>query len=96
MVSEVSEEKLIVYPNPTSGQVTVKINFQESGNLEFRLFNSMGENIYSRQSDAKTGNELYNIDLKSFPTGVYFLEVIFQGNSQETNAERNVIKILKN
>lgn len=77
-----------VYPNPSSGMLTVNYSSKENTNLNIQLTNVEGQIIYSEQ---KQMNGIYNqnIDFSSLSKGIYFLEII-------TNKETLVKKIVLN
>ena len=76
-----NREKICIYPNPTNGKFSLR--YEGSGiykgavqDIKLDIYNSLGEKILT-QDDLKQQNE-YEIDLTSFPAGVYFLS-IFDG-----------------
>lgn len=58
-------EKLDVYPNPTTGKISIK----ESGEVTF--YNSIGEIIYHQMCSSSNSQ----IDLSAHPNGIYFLHL---------------------
>jgi type IX secretion system substrate protein/beta-propeller repeat-containing protein len=77
-----------VYPNPSTGTLTVNYSSKEITSLNVQLTNIEGEIIYSEQ---KQLNGIYNqnLDFSSLAKGIYFLEII-------TNKETLVKKIILN
>ena len=76
-----SSEKICIYPNPTSGKFSIR--YEGSGiykgavqEIKLDIYNFLGEKIFTR-AGLNLQNE-YDIDLTSFPAGVYFLS-IFDG-----------------
>jgi len=63
-----------IYPNPTSGWVTVS-NIQENTNLV--LFDVHGQEVYQ----VKNASNLSKINLEGFPKGVYMLKMINLGGA---------------
>jgi len=76
------ENPLILYPNPSTGKVTVEINNCKINALEIN--NAIGEMIYRI-----TGKDLnyVSIDLSSFPKGIYLITV----NSKDKVFKSNLI-----
>jgi hypothetical protein len=75
-----------VYPNPTEGELQLKISDSNLKNLTYQLFDVNGKNLASQSINlAETA-----ISLKNFNKGVYFLAVLKQ-NKQIKN-----FKIIKN
>ncbi|MBR9920369.1 MAG: DUF1028 domain-containing protein [Bacteroidetes bacterium] len=66
--SEVQNQKLKVFPNPTTNNLEISLNLEEAANLN--LFSISGELLYSQPF---SGQE--NIDLSSYPAGVYVLQL---------------------
>ena len=60
---------VIVYPNPTSDQITIQL--ATNNNYKILILNALGQFIYTK--DAEINNSL---DLINFDSGLYFLKVI--------------------
>ena len=75
-----------VYPNPTEGELQLKISDSNLTNLTYQLFDVNGKNLSSQ----KINQEETAISLKYLNKGVYFLSVLMQ-NKQLKN-----FKIIKN
>ncbi len=75
-----TEHDLKIYPNPTSGNLSLNIYTE----CEVQLMNTSGELLLSKSYFPGT----YNLNLSNLPAGIYFLEV--------RNTEGlNILKILK-
>ena len=78
-------EKLNVIPNPTSGQFTVKLIKTNTGNpsgaspkaKDIYVYNDFGQLIYHTQ----TIEDADNINISSYPPGIYLLRVIDNGKA---------------
>ena len=69
-VTELIEEKIKIYPNPTNGFINI-----ESEELQIKLvevYNAMGQLVYKNLNTQ-------NIDLEKFPNGIYFLKIDING-----------------
>jgi hypothetical protein len=62
------EERLNVYPNPTTGLVTIDNTRFNGGSYEIAVFDPIGKLIV-------TGKNLNLIDLSAYENGIYFLQV---------------------
>lgn len=62
----IDESNISIFPIPSSGIVNIKPNFQ--GNFLVKFYNSMGQILINQ-------NNLREIDISSFNTGVYFLTI---------------------
>ncbi|MCU0444436.1 MAG: T9SS type A sorting domain-containing protein [Microscillaceae bacterium] len=66
---------LRVYPSPTTGRITVKLESSMVGKYQMSLIDLQGKTYELKQAD-KDGKELEeSIDLTQFANGLYFLEV---------------------
>ncbi|RLD17908.1 MAG: hypothetical protein DRI69_11295 [Bacteroidetes bacterium] len=86
-ISQVFEEdKLRIYPNPTNGKFTVRIESSHVYIKEVTLHNSIGQTIFKYQTN--TNQSTYTHDLTSYPAGIYFALV---KNSIDQLAIRKII-----
>jgi len=77
-------EDITIYPNPTTGKITVTNLPQETTRIT--VYNVLGELVHDQQMN---GSNDHVIDLTGFPRGLYFLQV-FQ---EETTLKRKIIKL---
>ncbi len=68
-------EAFEVFPNPNRGLFTVEITAMPAEELEFRLFNLIGQQLQSYESDFKSGHWQQNINATNLPSGIYLLEL---------------------
>jgi alpha-tubulin suppressor-like RCC1 family protein len=66
-----------VYPNPTTGLVTLRFNQLPTENAEIEVYNILGKQMQSLVS----GEEIIDIDLSAYPKGVYFIHISGNGFS---------------
>lgn len=71
------DESIILYPNPTSGTVSIKLTPETSStSFEIHVFD-----IYGQLIDVMTGKSEKNcIDLSTYATGVYLIKLVSSGN----------------
>lgn len=78
------KKDIIIYPNPTKGNVFIKGEFTPNTNLI--LYNTLGQKIFSKTiKHAKDGY----LNLQMFPTGIYYLEFI---NSNTKTRKKLIIR----
>jgi predicted MPP superfamily phosphohydrolase len=80
-VSKPLTDKFIIYPNPTTGKITIEKNL--NGTTSFTINNIEGKNVLIGQA-----SELKEIDLGNLPAGVYYLNL----KSQNTTLVTKIIK----
>ncbi len=73
-ISETEKFDLRVYPNPSSENFTFSYNSDASGKLDFRMLNSLGQEVWNHQTSGQTAGT-HQIDTRSLATGVYTLVV---------------------
>ncbi|MCP4439594.1 MAG: T9SS type A sorting domain-containing protein [Aureispira sp.] len=56
-----------IYPNPMQTQATVVIDSENIENIQFKLYNTMGQLVYEKQSAVST----FQIEAKNLPQGIY-------------------------
>ena len=66
-----------VYPNPSSGLVTIKLNEESNEDLEVKVLNSMGQIVYT-YSYSKYDSEL-KLNLDHLNNGLY--HIVVQGSN---------------
>lgn len=76
-------DRLIVYPNPTEGFVTVKNENLTSGELE--VYDSLGKRLISQT----ISREETQLDLSSFSQGIYFVKIV-------SGSKSGIKRIVKN
>jgi PKD repeat protein len=78
-------ENFRLFPNPNSGAFVVEMNGIPQEEVEFVLFNAIGQQIKREMADFGTGNLLRNFDYGNLAAGMYTLRV--QANGQAMYAK---------
>lgn len=80
-----------VYPNPVAD--VLKISFKSSRNSKvmISLFNNIGKQVYSQESNVEPGNNMFTIDVrsKSIESGIYFVQLLAE---KEVLTKKLIIK----
>lgn len=73
MVTETNQEDILIYPNPTSGKITLEGRSSEL--KEFTLFNALGADITAFVSfnPDRTGTKI-DLDLSALPPDIYLIK----------------------
>lgn len=79
---------VIVYPNPVSDQLTIKIQDSENDNLIFSIYNQAG-GLVKRESRATNLTCEFKFDVSNFESGLYYFVV--KNNSGKHTYFRNFI-----
>jgi hypothetical protein len=71
------QDNIKIYPNPTSQNITVSIDFKNHSNLELAIYDVVGKNVYEYQAKNQYFHGLQNFDfnLNNLKKGLYFVEV---------------------
>lgn len=78
--------KMVVYPNPTTSSLQLKITNSDLENLSFQLFDIKGKLL----NQAKINSEITTFSLESLPKAAYLLRVM------SNTSELKTFKIIKN
>ncbi len=77
LAGQAGEQQITIYPNPSTG----KFNFQPKNLTEpttVEIYNMLGEQVYSLANASKS---LTQLDLRSQPTGIYFINIKTEAKS---------------
>lgn len=80
-LSEIGE-KIIVYPNPTSDDVHMKMTFDKIMPVKVRLTDSNGRLLWNKKYVGQNMDE--STSFRNLPNGNYFLNFSFDNNSKQT------------
>ena len=70
-----SQQELIIYPNPTKGPITIKLNNLKTEPLEFIIYNSLGQSI----EKFKLNSNSSQINLSHLSNGFYYYSIKNKG-----------------
>jgi hypothetical protein len=74
---------LNVYPNPTSGLLTVEFNLEQANDLTLKITDVAGRTISEEALDAAPGINRYEVDLTEVRKGMYMLYLTNSEGEQE-------------
>lgn len=81
---------LNIFPSPSEGQLTIEFFLSENKKVAVELFNSLGQKMkISNTAEGTQGLNSIQLDVLSLPNGIYFAQLLFEGNPVTT--ERFVI-----
>jgi hypothetical protein len=73
-----------LYPNPTSGELHVRLrNTLSENEITIYLLNSLGETVLVRKGTAVKGSNIYDFDLSTYAPGVYYVRLVHNNGGDE-------------
>jgi hypothetical protein len=74
---------IVISPNPATGEVRIHLQLQESATASIRISNVAGAVMESRElGHLAAGLNEIPLEVKSWPSGVYFFELRWAGNGR--------------
>jgi hypothetical protein len=74
LVQPTAEDQLHIYPNPSSGSISVDFKMAQPGNASFDLLDTRGRHIRSLgHQDLPAGKQTLTFSLETLPNGIYLL-----------------------
>ncbi len=70
---------LDIFPNPNQGQFTVRIAMEQSQDLELKVVNLMGQEVYQHREGNVGTQWTHQINLGEVASGIYLLELKAEG-----------------
>ncbi|MEO5569738.1 MAG: kelch repeat-containing protein, partial [Bacteroidia bacterium] len=67
--------ELLVFPNPTNSSLTISFQSSSKQNIELRIYNTLGKQIYLEKAAIASGKFEKEINVKKLSDGIYFLQV---------------------
>ncbi|MBL4715904.1 MAG: hypothetical protein COC01_10335 [Bacteroidetes bacterium] len=67
--------QLFIYPNPSKNILNVEFNASTSEQLNFNLFNIVGEEVLAQKEVSKVGANHFSISTTGLTPGIYFLQL---------------------
>lgn len=83
-----------VFPNPTSGKISITVDAKNNGPVLIRLYNLSGMVVLSVNDEAVTGPNTFDLDIGNFETGIYLLGYTFfysSGASESGSVKINLV-----
>jgi len=75
-ITTLSEDNtLLIYPNPSDGQFTVSFTAYTKQSYKLKLFNALGQLVYTKDLLDVSGTISQQIDVSTYPKGIYMLSL---------------------
>jgi hypothetical protein len=68
-------DDVMVYPNPSNGQFSIKYNANNNDINQVRIYNIVGQIVFYQNYDVSIGLNTITIDIGKFGQGIYTLEL---------------------
>jgi hypothetical protein len=81
----------VVYPNPTTGNLTVVKYFSGSSQISIRILDLKGEELYSKNFSAFPGKNTFSIEFTGY-TGTAYLEISTENGENDV---KNIVILSK-
>lgn len=82
-VDEISREDLVIFPNPTDGELNVQFDRSVSGEMELSITDLSGKQVQGSKVMTQPGTNLVIVETKNLSAGMYLLNVT-EGISKKT------------
>ena len=66
-----------VYPNPTDGLVNISFDKIIEQNINIRLVDAFGKEVYRKQFNVSFETSIIDFDISNYPKGVYSIAIGF-------------------
>ena len=76
VVVSVFTDNIKIYPNPNKGIFNIITDDLQTGNIELKIFNSSGQQVFIKGLKQLEGIYFWQIDLKEYPAGIYYLQIL--------------------
>lgn len=70
-----NNEAVSIFPNPSAGLISIRMNEQAPGTVSVTVFNTLGKIIHESTTSNLTENHTINLDLSNQPKGIYYIKI---------------------
>ena len=92
--SQISQDKLRLYPNPTQSQFTLWYSSEMGGELNYSITNTQGQLLIQNNQRINPGVNKITLNLADMPNGIYIIETM--NMDQEIGLREKIIKLQEN
>ena len=86
--SKLTTENVAMYPNPTSAELTIKVDFYRSEMAQIEIIDMLGKSVVEVENGTVAPGFIKTVDVSSLNSGVYFLRI-------KTDNQNIVKKLIK-
>lgn len=80
--SENFGESILIYPNPTTGNLFIELSLEYNSTVEMSVLNSAGQLVESRQIHGSVGNNVITLDANDWASGMYIVQISELGTGE--------------
>jgi hypothetical protein len=73
--NEVPSGEMVIYPNPTNGQISLTFNSDGSQTNSIKIYNLVGQIVFAEKSETIQGLNNQTFDISHQGQGIYMLEL---------------------
>ncbi len=70
-----NENSVSIFPNPTSGNISVQMNALSGNKISIDVFDVLGQNVMEKENDNASGIFQQMLDLSAMSDGIYFVAI---------------------
>ena len=74
-VEKNNNRSFLIFPNPSSSDVTISMNFFDNGYYKLQLFDMMGKELLENSVEVTENSGIKNIQIANLSNGVYLIVV---------------------
>ena len=75
-IAQMESPEFEVYPNPTSGKVTISFVDEQMADRQLLIIDAYGKEVYREQISSEIINNQFIIDLSNYSKGVYIVKIL--------------------
>lgn len=73
-----------VFPNPSNGLFFLEYTFTENADVLIEVLDVLGQSVFSDKKSGYAGTQLYQIDLSTHASGIYFIHCTIKTLTETT------------
>jgi len=73
-LSEANDFKVSVYPNPSNGQFSIRIDVPQSADVQIEIIDINGKSVFSETHQCSSGTNVKDISMQNMAQGTYMLK----------------------
>jgi hypothetical protein len=79
-----SISNVVVFPNPATDHLTVRLNSTKGGAMNVNLIDALGKMVQANQVTVSTGTQNIELNLNGIAPGIYELQMVKDGKASSS------------